>query len=293
MITSAVRAPTRSGQGWHIRRKRWTIIRYTLLIAFAIVTVLIPLWLVVVNSFKSQGEANALTLKLPDEWRIVENYGTVISQGRLGLGLINTLVVVIPSIVGIVLLGALASWVFARSRRRSASLLYYLSVSGVLIPPAIVTSIQVLKAFSSLGPRVDLILFYMGIFMSFGIFLITGFVKTIPIELEEAARIDGAGPLGVFFRIILPLLRPVLVTASFILLVFMWNDFFYAFFFIRGSDQQTLILGLFNFVSGVEFEIRWNLVFADVVLVSLPLIVLFMIAQRQIVSGLLGTTVDK
>jgi raffinose/stachyose/melibiose transport system permease protein len=279
--------------GWHLHRARWTILRYVLLIAFAIVAVFIPLWLVVVNSFKPLGEANELGLNLPVQWNLIENYSTVIDKGKLQLGLVNTLAVVIPSIVGIVLFGALASWVFARSKGRTTSLLYYLSISGILIPPAIVTSIQVLKAFSGLGPRVELVLFYMGAFMSFGIFLITGFVKTIPIELEEAARIDGAGPLGVFFRIILPLLKPVLVTAAFILLIFMWNDFFYAFFFLRGSDQRTLMLGLFNFVSGVEFQVRWNLVFADVVLVSLPLIVLFMIAQRQIVTGLLGATLDK
>jgi raffinose/stachyose/melibiose transport system permease protein len=285
--------PMRSPQNWHLRRSRWTIIRYVVLIVFAIVSVFIPLWLVLVNSVKPLGEANALGLNLPIEWKLAENYSTVIDQGKLPLGLVNTLVVVIPSIIGIVLFGALASWVFARSRRRSASLLYYLSISGILIPPAIVTSIQLMKAFTGVGSRVNLILFYMGAFMSFGIFLITGFVKTIPIELEEAARIDGASTLGVFFRIILPLLRPVLVTASFILLIFMWNDFFYAFFFLRGSDQRTLMLGLFNFIGGVEFQVRWNLVFADVMLVSLPLIVLFMIAQRQIVAGLLGAALDK
>jgi raffinose/stachyose/melibiose transport system permease protein len=283
----------RSQLARRMRRQRWRILRYAVLIAFAVVSVFIPLWLVVVNSFKSIGEASNLNLSLPGDWQLIENFSTVIDQGKLPLGLLNTLVVVIPSIAGIVILGSLAAWVFARNKRRSVSLLYYLSISAILIPPAIITSIQVLKAFSGFGSRIQLILFYMGVFMSFGIFLITGFVKTIPIELEEAARIDGAGPLGVFFRIIMPLLRPVLITASFILLIFMWNDFFYAFFFLRGSDQRTLMLGLFNFVSGVQYQVRWNLVFADVVLVSLPLVVLFAIAQRQIVAGLLGATVDK
>ena len=102
------------------------------------------------------------------------------------------------------------------------------------VPPAIITSILVLRAFSPLGTRIQLILFYVGTYMSFGVFLITGFVKTIPIELEEAARIDGANSFTVFLRIILPLLSPVLVTGSFIMLVFMWNDFYYAFFFLRG-----------------------------------------------------------
>lgn len=267
---------------------RWKIIRYALLFAFATLAVFIPLWMVLINSVKSIGEATQIGLGLPTEWHLVENYSTVIEEGRLGTGLLNTLVVVIPAVIGIVFIGALASWVFARSRHRTVSLLYYMCISAILIPPAIVTSIQVLRVLEFVGPRVQLILFYMGVFMSFGIFLITGFVKTIPIELEEAARIDGAGPFTVFLRIILPLLSPVLVTASFILLLFMWNDFFYAFFILRGNDQRTLMLGLFNFISGVQYQIRWNLAFADVVLVSLPLIFLFAFIQRRIVSGLLG-----
>lgn len=274
-------------------RARWSLLRHVLLIAFAILAVGVPLWIVLINSVKSIGEANALGLGLPDEWRLVENYSTVVEQGRAWQGLRNTLLVTIPSVVGIVALGGLASWVFARTRHRAVSLLYFLTISGILIPPAVVTSIQVLKALTFHGTPFGLILFYMGVFMSFGVFLITGFVKTIPIELEEAARIDGAGSFTVFTRIIAPLLSPVLVTASFILVLFIWNDFFYPFFILRGNEQRTLTLGLFNFVSGYQYQIRWNLVFADVVLVSLPLIGLFVLVQRRIVAGLLGTSVNK
>jgi raffinose/stachyose/melibiose transport system permease protein len=274
-------------------RARWGLVRYTLLIAFALVAVGIPVWIVLVNSVKSIGEANQLGLDLPTEWRLFENFATVIDDGRAGIGLRNTLLVTVPSVAGIVLLGGLASWVFARSKGRAVSLLYFLTISGILIPPAVVASIQVLKALSLYGTPLALIVFYMGVFMSFGVFLITGFVKTIPMELEEAARIDGAGSFTVFTRIIAPLLSPVLVTASFILVVFIWNDFFYPFFILQGNDQRTLTLGLFNFVSGYQYQIRWNLVFADVVLVSLPLIGLFVLAQRQIVAGLLGTSVNK
>src|SRR5690349_7806285 len=129
MTAVTARAQARSRQGWQIRRRRWTIIRYTLLIAFAFVVILIPFWLVLVNSFKPLGEANALSLALPQEWDLIPNYTAVIDKGRLGLGLVNTLFVVIPSIIGIVIFGSLASWVFARSRRRSTSLVYYLSIA--------------------------------------------------------------------------------------------------------------------------------------------------------------------
>ena len=274
-------------------RNRWHLLKNILLLAFAAVSIFIPLWMVVINSAKPIGEANELGIGLPREWALVENYRTVLEEGTMGRGFINSVMVVVPSMVGIVLFGSMAAWVFARARSRRISLLYYLSIAGILIPPAVVASVRVLRTFEELGPQIQLILFYMGVYMSFSIFLVTGFVKTIPIEFEEAARIDGAGPFMIFFRIILPMLKPITITASFIMLLFMWNDFFYAFFFLGGAENRTLVLGLFSFISGFFQQIRWNLVFASVVIVSLPLIFVFALAQRWIVSGLLGATADK
>ena len=131
----------------------------------------------------------------------------------------------------------------------------------------------------------------MGIFMSFAIFFITGFIKGIPYELEESARIDGHGPVRIFRRIILPLLTPILATTFVVLLLFLWNDFIYPFYILNSSDQRTLTLGLYNFVSGYQYEIRWNLVFADVVMVSLPLLLVYFVAQKRIMAGLMGGAV--
>lgn len=279
---------------WHrVWQARWDILRYLCLSIFAVFTILIPFWAVFVNSVKPLAEASALELGLPSQLQLVENYSVVIEKGRLLQGLRNNLLIVIPATAGIVLLGAAASWVFARSKGQRTTLLYWISISGVLIPPAIVTSVMVQRAMGIHGTRIGVILFYIGVFISFSIFLTTGFVKTIPVELEEAARIDGASYFTTFTKIILPLLSPVLVTVGFISVLFIWNDFFYAFFLIRGSENHTLNLGLFNFVSGNLFQTRWNLVFASVVLNSLPLILLFMLAQRYVVAGLLGTTLDK
>ncbi len=274
-------------------RNRWHVLKNTLLLAFASIAIFIPFWMVLVNSAKPIGEANQLGIGLPQEWALIENYTTVLEEGTMGRGFINSVIVVVPSIIGIVLFGSMAAWVFARTQSPRISFLYYLSIAGILIPPAVVASVRVLRTFEELGPQIQLILFYMGVYTSFAIFLVTGFVKTIPIELEEAARIDGAGPFMIFFRIILPMLKPIIITAAFIMLLFMWNDFFYAFFFVGGAGNRTLVLGLFSFISGFFQQIRWNLVFASVVIVSLPLIFVFALAQRWIVSGLLGATVDK
>jgi len=123
---------------------------------------------------------------------------------------------------------------------------------------------------------------------SLGIFLITGFVRTIPRELEEAAQIDGASRWRIFWRIIFPLLRPVLFAAGVVLWVYVWNDFFYAFFLLNGAARQTLPLGLFSVVSSNSHSTNWNYVFADVIVVSLPLVVVFVIGQRRILAGVMA-----
>jgi raffinose/stachyose/melibiose transport system permease protein len=121
--------------------------------------------------------------------------------------------------------------------------------------------------------------------MSTVIFFVTGFVRTIPHELEEAARVDGAGPLRVFGTIILPLLVPVLSTATILICLYVWNDVFYAF-FVVGGRLDTLPLNLFQVASAGLYLNNWHLIFAYVILMSLPLIVTFAIAQRRIISGI-------
>jgi raffinose/stachyose/melibiose transport system permease protein len=247
----------------------------------------------VVNSFKGTGEASALGIGLPENWQLVENYSTVIVDGKLALGLRNSLLIVVPSVILIVLFSSAAAWVFARGRSRKISVTYYAAISGILLPVAIITSIQVLQGMSLRGTFPGMILFYVGTTISVGVFLVTGFIKTIPIELEEAARIDGAGSFRIFARIIFPLLRPIIATLSFITLLFLWNDFFTPFFLMPGQDNQTLMLGLYSFISRTYRSTEWGLVFADVILVSLPLIVVYLFTQRWIVTGLLGSGTDK
>jgi raffinose/stachyose/melibiose transport system permease protein len=166
-------------------------------------------------------------------------------------------------------------------------------ISGILVPPAIVTTIRLLRAMGLYGSETGLVFFYCGWLMAIAIFLITGFVKTIPLELEEAARIDGASALVIFRRIIFPILRPITIAAGFIMLLVMWNDFLYPFFFLNGSNNQTLTLGLYNFVSASLYEVKWNLVFADVVVTSLPLVAVYYVCQRWVVAGFMGVAGGK
>lgn len=290
-MRSLQHTPTFDWVAGRVWRSRWTVMRYLLVFGFVTVFMIVPFWMVVVNSLKPQAEAAQVGLGLPTGWEAArENYKTVVEQGKLLRGLRNTLLIVIPGTVSIVILGGMASWIFGRSKSLVISIvLYYISISGVLIPPAPVPAILVMKTLGIHGTRLSLVFFYLAAFTPFAIFLMTGFVKTIPVELEEAARIDGASNWTIFWRIIMPMMQPVVVTVAFIMVVFMWNEFFYVFYLLPGNENQTLMLGLYNFVGGLQYRVRYNLVFADLILVSMPLLVLFVITQRYVVSGLMGS----
>jgi len=246
-----------------------------------------PLWTILVNSFKTERDAALLDLSLPTEWAAVENYATVIREGRLASGLLNSLLYSGASIVLILLAGSLAAWVLARSRSKWSQPLYYLAISGVFVPPAIVTTILVMKLLGVYGERISIILFYAAIYLPVSVFLLAGFVRSIPYEIEEAARVDGVGPVRLFTRIILPLLRPGLITCFVLLFLVTWNDFIYPFFFLSKTAQWPITVCLYNFASGQQFTVRWNLVFAHVVLASLPAVIVFLLAQRRLIGGLM------
>src|SRR5665647_1046793 len=247
--------------------------------------VALPLYVVVITAGKSQGEALNPDLTLPTTWQYGENFSQVWSQGRVPGALWGSLVIMVPAVMGVLALGSLASWILARRSSKFFAALYALAISGIVLPPAVVTIVLLLRQMGLAGTAIGMIGVYMGMYMSTVIFFVTGFVRTIPVELEEAARVDGAGPLRVFVRIILPLLVPVLSTATILICLYVWNDVFYAF-FVVGGRLDTLPLNLFTVASAGLYLNNWHLIFAYVVLMSLPLLVVFVVAQRKIISGI-------
>ena len=261
-------------------------IRYALLTIFAIPWLAVPLWLLVVNSFKTEREAADLTLALPTEWQLIENYTAAITAGNYLTGLRNSILIAIPTIAAVLLLGAMAAWVYSRSSSMTLQSLYYVSALSILLPPAVIPTIFVLTALKLDGSLSGYALMMIGTRIGLFIFLATGFVKGIPRELEESAAIDGASRLRIFFQILLPLLKPVMFVGAVLLVIAVWNDLFFAQLLLRGSDSATLPVTLFTFASASMNIIRWNEVFAHVILSSLPLIVVYVVAQRQVISGL-------
>ncbi|MFF2453953.1 carbohydrate ABC transporter permease [Isoptericola sp. NPDC058082] len=263
----------------------WRRVQPVAAVLAVVVLIGMPLWIVVVTAGKTQAEALNPNLSLPTTWQYLENFSAVWDQGRVPAGFFGSLLIMVPAVIGVLVLGSLASWVLARRTTRGYAVLYALAISGIVLPPAVVTIVLLLRQLGLAGTAIGMIGVYMGMYMSTVTFFVTGFVRTIPHELEEAARVDGAGPLRVFGLIILPLLVPVLSTATILICLYVWNDVFYAF-FVVGGRLDTLPLNLFQVASAGLYLDNWHLIFAYVILMSLPLLVVFVIAQRKIISGI-------
>ncbi|MBC2900250.1 carbohydrate ABC transporter permease [Streptomyces sp. PSKA01] len=264
----------------------WRYGRPALVLLLAGLAVGVPLWLVAVTSAKPQAESIEPNLDLPDRWQPGANYEDAVSQGEMLRGFVNSLLVVVPSVLLVLLLGAGAAWVFARRRSRLVSAAYALCISGLLLPPAVITIVMELRQLGLANTRPGMIAVYTGMYLSTSIFFMTGFIRAIPMELEEAARMDGASQARIFARIVLPLVRPVIATATIMVMLYAWSDVFYAFFVLGGGDRATLPLNLYQVASAQLYLNNWHLVFAYVVVMSLPMVAVFLVGQRKIVSGI-------
>ncbi|WP_260803619.1 MULTISPECIES: carbohydrate ABC transporter permease [Bifidobacterium] len=272
------------------RSKTGTIVHAVLVVLVMLVLLGVPFWLLIVTAGKSQAEAIRPTMSLPSHWQLLQNFSTVITDGKMIKAFFGSVIVTVPSVFLALLLGSMASWVLARRATKPMTVVYALSISGLVLPPAVVTVMMLLKIIGLSGTALGMIGVYVGIYLSTVIFFVTGFIRTIPISLEEAARMDGASPMRIFFTIILPLLGPTLATATILVTLYIWNDVFYSLFILSGK-MDLLPLNLYNIASAGLYLNNWHLIFAYIILMSLPLLIIFALAQRKIISGITGGAV--
>lgn len=255
---------------------------------FTSLIVLIPLVVLFLNSFKTQGESNKMSLSLPKEW-IFANYKTVIEQGKLVSSFFNSLLYATCSVLIITIVVAAAAFVIARNRKGINNIIYYFIISGIAIPINNVALMEVLKALHLVNTRIGIILIYAAINIPLSLFLSYGFISTIPREIDEAAVIDGCGPVKLFVKIILPLLKPVIATLCVLNFMAVWNDFTMPLYYLNNSTKWPMTLAVYNFFGA--YENSWNLVSADIMLTLLPVLVVFILGQKYIVGGVAAGSV--
>lgn len=249
---------------------------------FTSLLVLIPILVLLLNSFKTQGESNKMSLSLPKEW-IFENYKIVIEQGKLISSFFNSLLYATFSVLIIVIVVAAAAFVIARNRKGINNFIYYFILSGIAIPINNVALMKVLQALELVNTRIGIILVYAAINIPLSLFLSYGFISTIPREIDEAAVIDGCGPIRLFTKIILPLLKPIISTLFVLNFMAVWNDFTMPLYYLNNSAKWPMTLAVYNFFGA--FENSWNLVSADIILTLIPVLIVFILGQKYIVGG--------
>jgi raffinose/stachyose/melibiose transport system permease protein len=247
---------------------------------------LVPFTFIVLTASKTGAEAALFEFSWPSEFQLFENIREVLTFGnnRMFLAMWNSTILTVFSVILLVILSALVAYVMQRRLDRVASVASAIMLAGLIIPPAVVPTIFLLQWLGIYKTLFSLIMIEVALQMPFAILVFRAFMASIPRELDEAAIIDGASPLQIFFSIILPLLQPAIVTVIVITAVTVYNDFTLPLYFLPGSENVTVQLTLYSFIS--QFFSQWHLLFADVVVITIPPLIMFMFFQKQIVSGL-------
>jgi raffinose/stachyose/melibiose transport system permease protein len=235
----------------------------------------VPFVFIVLTASKTSAEAALFQFSWPSQWRLLENIREVLAFGnyRMFLAMGNSIVLTVGSVTLIVLLSALVAFVMQRRGDRLASAFSSILLTGLILPPSVVPTIFLLQRLGLYKTLPGLILVEVAFQLPFATMILRTFMTTIPREIDEAAIMDGASPGQVFFAVILPLLQPAMVTVIVTSSVFIYNDFTLPLYFLPGAQNVTAQLTLYSFMS--QFTSQWNLLFADVVFITLPPLIMF------------------
>lgn len=256
-----------------------------LLLAVNAVIMIYPLFVMVTSSFKSNAEIFSSPLSLPTHFSTA-NLEKVWTETNFVRYLVNSVGITAASVALILLFSTLAGYAIARYRFRLSSLVLMFFLSGMTVPLklAIIPLFIQLDALGLVDSYLGLVLVYVAMGIPSAVFIMTGFLCTLPRELEESARMDGASELRIMWSIMLPLARPALVIVAIQNAVPIWNDFFFPLVLITSDNLKTLPQGLTVFVG--EFTTDWGVLFTGLTLAALPITLLYIVLSKQFISGI-------
>ena len=267
------------------RRITLTTIGTNLLLWGYAAIVLIPLLLVVSNALRPTREIFKNPIGLPTSPSL-DSFVKAWEEASFNVYFFNSVIITVAAVVLATAVSALAGYMLGRYKFKGSTFLSAYFLAGLMLPfrLAIVPLFLLLNDLGLIDNRMGLILVYAATGIPFSIFILSSFFRQLPSELSEAARIDGAGEFTIFGRIMLPLVRPALATVVVFQFVPLWNDFFFPLVLLRSTDKWTLPVGMTRFFG--EFQADWSTLFAGLIITTLPLIVIFLLATKQIIAGL-------
>ena len=252
---------------------------------------LVPFLFILSIASQDRVQSNELRLAWPRNFQLLQNIAEAFSARDylMVIAFINSVILTVVSVSALVLLSAMVAYVWQRRPGRFGSMVGLLVLAGLIVPPAVVPTIWVLQRVGLFKTMPGLILIEIAYGLPFCILLFRAFIARVPRELDEAAVVDGASPLQVFFRVIFPVLRSVMMTVIILQTVFVYNDFQNPLYFLPGTQNATIQTTLLNYQS--QFTSQYNLLFATILLVTLPPLIMFIFFNRKIVEGMAAGSV--
>ena len=269
------------------RQNRNNIIRAVILWALSLI-VIVPFLIVLLNAFKTKSEALGMSLTLPTQLH-GENFSKVWKDGNILRSYGNSLFITITSVAISVAVSAMCAFVLSRNRNKLNRALYVLFSLGLMFPISMVTVVKVMRVLGLYNSRIGVALLYAALMTPLSVFLYYGFIGGIPKELDEAAIMDGAGPVRLFFQIIIPVIKPVTVTVIMINFLNAWNDFTIPMYLLPDPDKAVVVQQVYNFYG--TFTASWNLVCVTILYAILPILVVYVFGQKYIISGMVAGSV--
>ena len=258
---------------------------YVLFLIVVSIIIILPIYYLIVTTFKTPAEAVANPLGLPIHFTL-ENYKKAIKAMNYGQAFVNNIIIAGVSVFFLIVLSSMAAYVIARGRTRLFKTMYAIFLGGLIIPfqISIIPLYKIIAGINLMNTHLGVILVdVFCINLPLSIFLMRGFINTVPLELEEAAIIDGCGTFTCFWKIIFPLLKPIVSTVAILNTLAIWNDFMTPLLFLQSPQKQVLLQQVYRNVG--PFSTDWTSFFPMLVMSTLPLVIFYLIMQKQIIEG--------
>ena len=263
------------------------LILYVALVSYCLTSVAAFLWTISISLKSNQDFFATSPWSLPTH-PTLENYRSAWTTAKIGTFFLNSAMLTVGTVTISLAVSATAAYALGRIRFRGNAFVAMFFLMGLMIPGflIIVPLYFLLRDMHLLGSLVGLGIVYIATQIPFNIYVLTGFFRTLPKELEEAAYVDGASPLKTFFRVMLPLAGPGLASVALLNCLTIWNEFFFALVFISDENKFTLPLGLYRLSINAEYSSQWTQMFAGLVLAMIPVLIVFGVAQERLTRGL-------
>jgi len=269
-------------------KKAWDILQGIAANAFVSlfsITCIFPIIWMIYSSLKTDKEFSLNILSLPAKPEF-GNYARAITEGKIGSYFMNSMFNTLSALVVVLVISFITGYCISRFRFKGRTFIYYMFLSGMLIPIyALLIPIFVeFKTLGLLNKKFTLILPYIAFALPTGVFLVESSVESVPIEVEEAACIDGSSFINTMFRIVMPMCKPVLSTVAILTFLHTWNEFPLALVLIRSNALKTMPIGLTNFVGA--YTVNYPLMLAALVVSTLPVVIMYLLFYNQIMKGM-------